>query len=194
MRILILQAFTERWDAVLQEGKEWKRNPSSRIAPEPSGFSCYRKPGAGGESLAKAFADRNSTVMMKNTSPSHSMALFRTLSQTSCFLLRDFLWTPTNRSSHLKGFLLLLPLFFLILSKNKLSLSPYAFSPIPSTSYTCPFSSIHLSSGLYHSCLWLVSVFFQHVRCQSSWEGSWTRHCRCVRWGTTAWLWMAFFK
>ncbi len=134
-----------------------------------------------------------------HTSHSHSMALFRTLSQTSCFLLRYFLWTLTNHSSHLKGFLLLLELFFLILSKNKGSLSPYAFSPIPSTSYTWPLSSIHLSSGLYHSCLWLVSVFFQHLRCQSSWEGSWTHHCRCVWWGTTAWLWMQwvldiFFK
>ncbi len=124
------------------------------------------------------------------------MALFRTLSQTSCFLLRYFLWTLTNHSSH---FLLLLALFFLILSKNRGSLSSYAFSPIPATSYTWPLSSIHLSSGLYHSCLWLVSVFFQHLRCQSSWEGSWTHHCRCVWWGTTAWLWMQwvldiFFK
>ncbi len=55
--------------------------------------------------------------MGKNTSNSHSMALFRTLSQTSCFLLRHFLWTPTNHSSHLKGFLLLLALFFLFFQK-----------------------------------------------------------------------------
>lgn len=123
-----------------------------------------------GKTLAEAFADRNSTVMGKKAHFSQPLQpLFRRLSQTSCFLLRYFLWIPTNRSTHLKGFLPLFWSYFLFFFHKRLNLYLHLLSlscpPLPLPRRVLYQALIFLLDS-YHSVFMTCLFFSQHVKGQ----------------------------
>lgn len=156
-QILIPEAFRVWWDGVIQEdcgGRNGRseRNLSSRIAPERSGFSCYGKPGMGGWKPHWSICWQK---FNRNGRNNFSQTLFRRLSQTSCFLLRYFLWIPTKRSTHLKVSHLFWALFYVFFHKR---VDVY----LHLLSLSCPLNFLLYQAFIFLLdstilCLWLVS-------------------------------------